>query len=325
MISVIVPAYNAEKELPGCLNALKNQSLPLDEIIVVDDGSTDQTVQVANQHKVKVIRQANQGPATARNAGVAAAKGDLILFTDSDCQPEQTWVERMVKPFGDPRVQSVKGSYKTRQSAPAARLVQCEFEERYQLLKKSEWIDFVDAHSAAFLKKSFVEIGGFDPGFPKANNEDVDLSYRLAAAGKKMVFAPDAVVYHQHPDTFSKYFRLKIGRGYWRMIVYRHHPGKAVRDSYTPQLLKFQILLVYMGLAAFVLGFFNPLFFGFLGLSAIFFILTALPFVRLVKSFAPDLLFLAPWFILIRAVAFSIGIIAGIVGMFAFRFKLNSR
>lgn len=324
MISIIIPAYNAEKELPGCLTALKNQTLPPDEIIVVDDGSTDQTVRIANQYKVKVIHQANQGPATARNTGVAAAIGDLILFTDSDCQPEPTWVERMVKPFDDPRVQSVKGSYKTCQPAPAARLVQCEFEERYQLLKKSEWIDFVDAHAAAFIKKTFVEIGGFDPGFPKANNEDVDLSYRMAAAGNKMVFAPNAVVYHQHPDTFSKYFRLKTGRGYWRMIVYRHHPGKAVRDSYTPQLLKFQILLVYLGFAAFVLGFLNPVFFGFSGVAAILFILAALPFVRVVKCFAPDLLFLALWFIIIRAVAFSIGIIAGIVGMFAFRFKLNS-
>jgi GT2 family glycosyltransferase len=323
MISVIIPAFNAEKELAGCLKALQSQSLPPDQIIVVDDGSTDQTFQVANQHKVKVIRQANQGPATARNAGVAAAKGDLILFTDSDCEPEQTWVERMVKPFSNPQVMSVKGSYKTRQTARAARLIQCEFEERYQLLNKSKWIDFVDAHAAAFRKSAFVEIGGFDPGFPKANNEDVDLSYRFAAAGHKMVFVPGAVVYHHHPETFSEYFQLKTGRGYWRMIVYRHHPGKAVRDTYTPQLLKLQILLVYLGLAGLVLGFFLPAFFVFSGVSVVGFMLTILPFFRLVKRLAPDLLFLAPWFILIRAVAFSIGILAGMVGMFWFRFKLN--
>lgn len=323
MISVVIPAYNAENSLALCLNALKKQSHRPDEIIVVDDGSRDKTAQVAQQFGVTLIRQTNQGPAKARNEGVAAAQGDIILFTDADCAPDETWVEKMVQPLNDPQIDSVKGVYKTRQPGAAARLVQCEFEERYQLLKKSQWIDFVDAHAAAFRKTTFTEIGGFDPAFPQANNEDVDLSYRLADAGKKMVFAPQAVVYHQHPDSFKKYFRLKIGRGYWRMIVYKQHPGKAVRDSYTPQMLKFQILLVYLALATLGLGILQPIFFGAFGFFTILFLLTVLPFMQLVRQIAPDLTLLAPWFILIRTVAFSIGILAGIVGMLVFRFQIK--
>ena len=77
---------------------------------------------------------------------------------------------------------------------------------------------------------------GFDESFPVANNEDTDLSYRIAAAGHVMVFNPDAVVSHlRHPDSLRRYIRQKFWRGYWRMIVYRRHPGKMVKDTYTPR------------------------------------------------------------------------------------------
>jgi glycosyltransferase involved in cell wall biosynthesis len=323
MISVVIPAYNAEKTLPGCLEALLNQTLVPNEVIVVDDGSTDRTAQVAGKFKVTLIRQPNQGPAAARNAGVSKACGDIIMFTDSDCIPDPCWVERMVSPFNNPIVDGVKGVYRTHQVEPAARLVQLEFEDRYQLLSRSEWIDFVDGHAAAFRREAIVQIGGFDPAFPEANNEDVDFSYRLAAAGKHMVFRPDAIVYHHHPNSFWKYFKLKIKRGYWRMIVYKQHPGKAIRDSYTPQVMKLQILFIYAAAASLGLGFFAADAFWGLGLSLLLFMVSVSTFFRFVRRSDPRLAILVPWFILVRAVAFSLGIIAGLVGMLAFRFKLN--
>jgi glycosyltransferase involved in cell wall biosynthesis len=321
MISVVIPAYNAEKALPTCLHALRQQTLSPDEIIVVDDGSIDATAQIALQAGAVVISQPNQGPAAARNTGINASHGDLVLFTDSDCEPEQTWVERMARPILD-GVDGVKGAYRTRQSQPVARLVQCEFEERYQLLQQHHYIDFVDGHAAAFRKSAVLEVGCFDPALTE--NEDVDLSYRLSAAGKRMVFAPDAIVFHSHPDSYFKYFRLKTGRGYWRMLVYRSHPGKAVRDTYTPQILKLQILLVYLSVASLLLGLLESIFLaGFVFFSA-FFLLTTVPFVRLVRRFSPDLVVVAPWFIFVRAVAFSFGILAGLAAMSLFRSRINS-
>lgn len=322
MISVIIPAYNAEKTLPECLAALLSQTHVPDEIIVVDDGSTDETAKVAQNYPARLIQQLNQGPASARNAGIRSAEGDILLFTDADCTPEAHWVERMVQPLCDPQIDCVKGTYRTHQTNPAARLVQCEFEERYQLLAKFKFIDFVDGHAAAFRKNVLLEAGGFDPAFPRANNEDVDLSYRLAASGKRMLFAPDAFVYHTHPDSFQAYFRLKVSRGYWRMIVYRHHPGKAVKDTYTPQVLKLQILLVYLALAGLILSLVNPFSLILAAICSGLFILTALPFVHLVRKFWPGLDWLALWFVFIRAVAFSIGIISGIAGMFLFKYQL---
>ncbi|HVP22030.1 MAG TPA: glycosyltransferase [Anaerolineaceae bacterium] len=323
MISVIIPAYNAEKTLPDCLEALKNQSLIPQEIIVVDDGSTDRTAQVAKGFNVIVISQPNQGPAAARNAGIAQSCGDILLFTDSDCIPDAFWVERMVVAFTNPVVDGVKGVYRTHQSEVAARLVQMEFEDRYRLLSRSGWIDFVDGHAAAFRREAVLQIGGFDPAFPEANNEDVDFSYRLAAAGKRMVFRPDAIVYHRHPDSFWKYFKVKIKRGYWRMIVYKQHPGKAIRDSYTPQVMKFQILFIYAAAAALFLSLITPHALWGVGLSLIFFILSIAPFFRFVERSDPRLAILGPWFILVRAVAFSLGILGGLAGMLAFRFKLS--
>ncbi|MBN1426679.1 glycosyltransferase [Candidatus Fermentibacteria bacterium] len=245
MISVIIPAYNAEDTIERALRAVHNQTVPRDsfEIIVVDDGSTDATATIAASLADRVLSQTRSGPAAARNHGAEAARGDVLVFTDSDCEPHSQWLDQLTAPMADPAVIAVKGAYKTRQRSIAARFAQVEFEERYRRLLGYRFIDFVDTYSAAIRAQAFREAGGFDLRFPKANNEDVDLSYKLAARGARMVFAPDAVVYHRHPQSLTKYLRTKFLRAYWRAMVYRRHPAKLLADSYTPQLLKVQAAL----------------------------------------------------------------------------------
>src|SRR3972149_10647300 len=133
-ISVIVPAYNAGKTIGQALSAITNQSYPAElyEIIVVDDGSTDDTVEEIKKFPVKYIWQKNSGPATARNRGVTYANGDTILFTDSDCMPDVNWISEMVKPFKDINVMAVKGAYRNKQKSIVARFAQLEFEERFE-------------------------------------------------------------------------------------------------------------------------------------------------------------------------------------------------
>lgn len=250
-ISVIVPAYNAESTLSACLSALTKQTVPMSEyeIIVVDDGSTDKTPELAQQFPIKYFREENQGPAMARNLGAQNAQGEIILFTDSDCIPEPDWIEKMLVPFKtDPNVVGVKGVYLTQQKQLAARFAQVEFEERYERLKRYQYIDFVDSYSAGFRRDIFLSVGGFDLRFAVANNEDVELSYKLAQQKYKMVFQPEAKVSHLHADTFFDYLYLKLTRAYWRMLAYRQHLGKIARDSYTPQTLKLQILLIFISL-----------------------------------------------------------------------------
>jgi glycosyltransferase involved in cell wall biosynthesis len=318
LISVIIPAYNASKSLPACLAALHRQSLLPDEIILVDDGSTDTTSSVAQENGARVIQQPHQGPAAARNLGVREACGDMVVFTDADCVPSPSWLAEMVRPFSDPRVTGVKGSYSTSQTQVVARLVQCEFEERYDRQKRFPYVDFIDSYSAAFRTSILRDLGGFDPAFPQANNEDVELSYRLHKSGCLLVFNRQAVVSHTHPSTWGAYFRVKLKRGYWRMLVYRLYPGKALRDSYTPQLLKLQVLLALLvGLFAACIPLIPSL--GWASLASLLALwFSAVPFFRRAGRKNPALVIPAIAFITLRALAFALGIIGGLASMFFF-------
>jgi len=311
--SIIVPAYNAEKTLSACLESLADQSVSEAnyEIIVVDDGSTDDTSKITNRFNVKYIFQTNQGPAAARNKGADAAAGQIILFTDADCVPDHNWIREMVSPFSDREVVGVKGAYKTRQTELAARFAQAEFDDRYDLLQKSRSIDMIDTYSAAFKKDIFLNIGGFDQSFTVANNEDTDLSYRLAAAGYKLVFNPAAFVYHTHSDTFIKYLKLKFRRGYWRMVVYRRYPDKAVKDSYTPAVIKIQTIVMALSLPFFFLSWLAPDLIYLVLLPCAIIVLTSLPFSF--KTFKKDKIvgLISPVIILLRSFVFAIGSLSG--------------
>jgi cellulose synthase/poly-beta-1,6-N-acetylglucosamine synthase-like glycosyltransferase len=318
MKSIVVPAYNASQTLPACLEALQKQTELPDEIIVVNDGSKDKTKQVALAYGVKVLEQSHQGPAVARNLGIDHACGEIVLFTDADCEPLSTWVAEMSTPFSDPKVAGVKGSYITHQRECIAKLVQYEFEDRYDHLERLSTIDFIDTYAAAFRTNVLRDMGGFDPAFPQAVSEDAELSYRLADAGYRLVFNRKATVYHRHPNTWSAYIRRKIKFAYWRMIAYRLHPGKAVRDSYTPQLLKWQIFLIYLIIILLTLGvIFPPIIWG---VAAVFMCLciTAIPFIRRVIYQDNTLGAAALFFIIVRALALAIGVTGGMMGMFFF-------
>jgi GT2 family glycosyltransferase len=223
----------------------------------------------------------------------------------------------MLRPFSDPCVTGVKGTYRTHQHEHVARLAQIEFDERYDLLAQLNTIDFIDTYAAAFRIDVLKKSGGFDPAF--IQNEDVDLSYRLAQTGYKLVFNRQAVVYHTHPSTWRTYFFQKIKRGYWRMLAYRQHPSKAVNDSYTPQLLKVQIVLMYLilGLSGLVLAF-HPLIWSVL-IALIVLCLSAIPFVKRAGGQDHALMIPALFFVALRALAFAIGIVGGLFKVIFFR------
>jgi lipopolysaccharide/colanic/teichoic acid biosynthesis glycosyltransferase/glycosyltransferase involved in cell wall biosynthesis len=252
VVSVIVPAFNAASTLKACLAALNNQTYPHDlyEVIVVDDGSTDTTASIAQDAGARLIHKKNQGPAAARNSGVEAATGDFVLFTDADCAPAPDWIEKMIEAFCDPNVVGAKGVYRTSQKELMARFVQCEYEDKYDRLINQTQIDFIDTYSAAYRRSRFLENGGFDPIFPRPSVEDQEFSFRLAEKGYRLVFVPNAIVYHRHDRTLSEYARRKYNIGYWKALLIRWHPDKIAHDSHTPQIIKIQIMLLgLIGLA----------------------------------------------------------------------------
>jgi glycosyltransferase involved in cell wall biosynthesis len=222
------------------------QSLPrhVYEIIVVDDGSSDRTGEIVEGYPVKLIRQKNQGPAVARNRGAAEAKGAVIVFTDSDCELDPEFLQSIISPIEkNPQIAGVQGSYKTKQKEFMARFGQVEIETRYRRMAMEKYIDFIGTYAAAYKRDVFVQFGGFDTGFPMASGEDTEFSYKLCEKGYKLVFRPEAFVYHQHPARLDRYLRTKFYRGYWRVRLYSLHPEKTLRDSYTPQSLKIQVMV----------------------------------------------------------------------------------
>ena len=305
----MIPAYNAETDLGQCLDGLSAQQTDHTlELIVVDDGSSDGTAELARAHGARVICQENAGPATARNRGAREASGEVLVFTDSDCRPLPEFVEQLLRPMAADEVDAVKGAYVTDQRGLGPRFAQAEFENRYRLLARAARIDFVDSYAMAIRRELFLELNGFDESFPVANNEDTEFSYRLASAGHQIVFAPRARTAHRHRATLWQYLKLKVGRGYWRMVVYRKFPGKAVSDSYTPQTLKLQILLAPLALLlSAVAPLWQPA--AWAGAAAwTVFVLSCLPLALTNLRRDPLVALLSPALCLLRALAFVCGI-----------------
>lgn len=318
-VSIVMPAFRATGTIRTAIQSLLDQQDPpaFYEIIIVDDASPDDTPEIAESFveaaaekgiTLRVLRlEKNGGPARARNAGAKDAKGEVVVFTDSDCELTPIWLAQMLAGFDDPEIAAVKGAYLTRQRELGARFAQAEFEERYKMLEEADEVDVVFSYSAAFRRDVFEQLEGYDTRFPVADNEDTDLSWRLIEAGHKAAFRPQAKLYHRHPPRLYDYYRKKISRGYWRMVVYRRFPDKAVKDSYTPQSLKLQILLAYLSVLLLLLSPFIGL--GLLGLCLLVFVLTSVPFMRLTWKNDPLIAVLSPVLLFGRALSLGAGVI----------------
>jgi glycosyltransferase involved in cell wall biosynthesis len=316
-ISVVIPAYNAAGTLAECLQALNRQTVQRTEyeVIVVDDGSTDESADIAARHGALVLKQPNSGPAVARNRGIAAARGAVVLFTDADCAPAPDWIEQMSAPFDDPQITGVKGVYRTRQKDLTARFIQIEYEDRYDYTAGSRYVDFVDTYAAGYRRDVLVASGGFDASFPFASVEDQELSFRLAEAGHKMVFNPQAAVYHHHPASWCRHARRKYKIGYWKTLVLRWHPSKAWRDTHTPRNLKLQMVLAALSAPMALLSLVQkPCLWLLVSILGIF-VASAVPFV--IKAWHRDraLAWLSVPVLYLRAWALGLGLLAGYASM----------
>ncbi len=312
MISVIVPVRNSEKTIGDLLEALKKQTVREFEVILVDDGSTDGTVKVAEEFgkglDLRIVKQKPKGPAAARNLGVEKARGEIVVFTDSDCVPDERWLEEMVKPFEDETVVGVQGTYRTlNRESLIARFEGYEIERRHRRMERKKFTDFVATFSAAYRKEVFKKFGGFDESYPAASGEDPDLSYRIAKAGGKMIFNPRAFVYHRHPETLVEFARQKFYRGYWRSLLHRKYPEKMAGDAYIPvdiQLSVATVSLFYTSL------FFVPI------LAPVFlllFLASNLGAIRFYASRERKMLLAAPPLLFLRTSLWIFGFAAGIV------------
>jgi len=252
-VSVVIPAYNDERTIGETVAHSLSQtkgSLQV-EVIVVDDGSTDETAAVAESAGATVIRQQNAGPAAARNRGWQSATGRFICFTDSDCIPTAGWLENLLDGFTDSQVGAVAGSYEiANPSSWLARWVQQEVMARHK--RMPSFIRAFGSYNVAIPRHVLQATGGFDPVYRRASGEDNDLSYRIIKKGWRIAFRPQARVAHFHPEKLWRYFMEQYRHGFWRAKLYKAHPDMTGGDDYTRLRDRIDPILV-LGILGFAL------------------------------------------------------------------------
>ncbi len=220
--TVIVPVYNYAKHLRKTLQAIRDQTYKDFELIVVDDGSADSSPKVAKQLADTVlINEKNSGPAVTRNKGIDAAKGEIIVFTDSDCVPENDWLENMVKRFEDRSIDAVMGNTKIHKSTILGDSISAlgfpgganAGFERLWKVDENGFTDHITSCNFASRKQTFRRYGVFDESFPLAGGEDSEIGYRWAKKGVKLKYAIEALVYHEPRTSFISFWKWMVYRG----------------------------------------------------------------------------------------------------------------
>jgi glycosyltransferase involved in cell wall biosynthesis len=229
--SIIIPAYNSATTLPACLEACRNQDYGTPfEVIVVNDGSTDRTAEIAGHYPAVCISQDNAGPAAARNTGWRRATGSIICFTDADCVPESGWLRRIDREFSREQAAAVGGGYTYKNPGVWGSAIHREISRRHAGMQG--YTNFLGSFNLSVQRAALEKIGGFNETYLRASGEDNDLSYRLAQQGCKLFFNPEITVEHRHYWTLAGYLRSQLRHGYWRMKLYREHPKMRSGDAY---------------------------------------------------------------------------------------------
>ena len=210
--SVVVPAHNRLQALEACLEALVNVSPPAGgfEIIVIDDGSEPALLLppvIPASIPTRLVRQANQGPAAARNLGAGLAKGRYLVFVDDDCQPEPGWLEG----FDEAADDAVLLGGTTRNGLhdnPQARFNQHLIDAVIELSG-----GFFPSNNVCVAKEDFDALGGFSAAFLDPGGEDREFCARWAASGRKSRRASGARVRHYHGQTLGQFWRMHARYG----------------------------------------------------------------------------------------------------------------
>jgi len=224
-VSVIVACYNGERTLKACLDSLQTLNYPDYEIILVDDGSTDNTAQIAAGYPaVRCVRQPNLGLSAARNAGIAAARGEIVAFTDADCRADEDWLHYLVSDLlrGDFIGMGGPNLLPPEDSLVAAAVMASPGGPAHVMLT-DRVAEHIPGCNMAFFKWALEEIGGFDPVFRRAG-DDVDICWRLQQAGHQIGFSPSGFVWHYRRSTVKAYLRQQQGYGEAEALLVRKHP-----------------------------------------------------------------------------------------------------
>jgi glycosyltransferase involved in cell wall biosynthesis len=243
-LTVYIPCFNVESYIEASIRCLLEQTRPPDEILIIDDGSTDRSIEIASRFPVRVIRhERNRGLAAARNSAFANANHEFVGAIDADVFAEREWLERLLAHFDNGRVAGAGGRLIEQfRDTPAdawraMHLSQDLGEKRIDM----EWPSHrrLGGFGTILRKRAVEQVGGYNEAY-RTNYEDVDMCERLLRAGHKLVFEPLAVAHHQRRDTLSS-----IVRTAWRWDFYSHYFHGGYNNIWLKVLFNFRSARVY--------------------------------------------------------------------------------
>jgi len=235
--SIVVPTYNRPKAIAETAAALARLPPPPGdfEVIVIDDGSPDPVSlhPIESHAEIRLHRQPNAGPAAARNAGARLARGKRLAFTDDDCRPRGDWLLAL-----DAALDRAPDALGGGATVNALRRNPCSAasQDVVRFLYRVENDDPEDAgffasNNIAVPRQTFLDVGGFDASFPLAAGEDRAFCEQWRADGRRLVYAPDAVIDHHHRLTLAAYWRQHRNYGRGARRLRQHRVKQATRPA----------------------------------------------------------------------------------------------
>jgi GT2 family glycosyltransferase len=225
-VSVVVCSYNGGPTLGQCLESLGQVEYDDYEVIVVDDGSTDDTPEILKRFPwVRAIRQANQGLSAARNAGLQAATGEVIAYTDSDCFVDADWLTLLIAQLQHSGAAAVGGPNLSPEDGWLAACVAASPGQPTHVLESDQVAEHIPGCNMAFRREALEAINGFDPQYRKAG-DDVDVCWRLQQSGRWITFAPGAFVWHHRRQGPRAYLKQQAGYGDAEALLRFKHPDR---------------------------------------------------------------------------------------------------
>jgi glycosyltransferase involved in cell wall biosynthesis len=225
-VSVVICAYNAGPHIEACLRSVAQCDYPDLEVIVCDDGSTDDTLEKARHFLFRILELEHGGLSAARNAGIAAATGQIVAFLDSDASSHPEWPYHLALSLEDEGLAGTGGPNLPVESADLVeRAVAASPGGPVHVLVTNDRAEHVPGCNMAFRRSDLVAVEGFDPVYTAAG-DDVDVCWKLLDAGRDIAFSAAAQVRHHRRDTVKGYLRQQRGYGRAERMVAAKHPHR---------------------------------------------------------------------------------------------------
>lgn len=201
-VSVYVPCYNSKEYIDKCLCAILNQSYPVDEVLVINDGSNDGSAEIISRFPVRIINNdTNRGLSATRNIALNEARNNFVVSIDADCIVNSNWLEDCMKNFCNPKVAAVGGRLAEAPSNNAVNFWRGAHLKHHWGNDKLINPVFLSGSNLIIRKEALRKIGFYDQEKYRNNYEDVDLSFRLKKSGFELIYEPLAEAIHIRKDT----------------------------------------------------------------------------------------------------------------------------